>query len=133
MAPLPEDDNQTPLLEPEFVMKTGFVNGNRYASSDCKSQAKSKKAESEANQSLYGNNLNFNISINQEINPGDNQSEQENEQINDFVCKKANQKEDDHTVTAKTMDSSIFLDFRKLTITDKDDKAELVKLEQFCA
>ena len=47
MKPLNEKDNTTPILEPNFVPKTGFTKGNNYASSECKSQAKVRRAESD--------------------------------------------------------------------------------------
>ena len=45
VAPLSENDNTTPILEPNFVPKTGFTKGNNYASSECKSQAQIKKSQ----------------------------------------------------------------------------------------
>lgn len=73
------------------------------------------------------------IEPNQEMY-ADEDSQKENHQINNFLYKQVNvlQNMEDRTITAKTMDSSIFVDLRKLAIAEKDDKAELVKLEQFC-
>ena len=50
-----------------------------------------------------------------------------NQQIYDFI-----KKDEERPATMKTVDSSIFADFRKFAIAEKEDKAELVKLEQFC-